>query len=36
MATGGAFVDAENAIVPLMRPDNQNGHSTIFSIASAP
>jgi hypothetical protein len=35
-ATGGAFLEAADVIIPLLRPDDPKGHSTVFSIASAP
>jgi hypothetical protein len=35
-ATGAAFLEAADAIIPLLRPDEPKGHSTVFSVASAP
>jgi len=34
-ATGDAFAEAADIIIPLIRPDDPRGHSTIFSIAEA-
>jgi hypothetical protein len=34
-ATGDAFWEAAEVIVPLLRPDDPKSHSTVFSIASA-
>lgn len=35
-ATGEAFVEAAEVIVPLIRPDDPKSHSTICAIATAP
>ena len=35
-ATGGAFVEAADVIIPLIRPDDPKSHSTVYSIATAP
>ena len=35
-ATGDAFPEAADVIIPLIRPDDQRAHSTIYSIAEAP
>lgn len=35
-ATGGAFLEAVDVVIPLLRPDDPKSHSTVFSIASAP
>ena len=35
-ATGSAFLEAADVIIPLLRPDDPKSHSTMFSIASAP
>ncbi len=35
-ATGDAFLEAAEVIVPLLRPDDPKSHSTVFSIAGAP
>jgi hypothetical protein len=36
MATGDAFTEAADAIIPFIRPDDRRAHSTVFSIAEAP
>jgi hypothetical protein len=35
-ATGDAFPEAAEAIIPFIRPDDPRRHATIFSIAEAP
>lgn len=35
-ATGDAFPEAADVIIPLIRPDDPRSHSTIFSISRAP
>ena len=35
-ATGDAFPEAAEAIIPFIRPDDPRRHTTIFSIAEAP
>ncbi len=35
-ATGDAFPEAADAIIPFIRPDDPRRHTTIFSIAEAP
>jgi hypothetical protein len=34
-ATGCAFPEAADSIIPLIRPDEPRGHSTVFSISEA-
>src|SRR4029079_3691164 len=36
MATGDAFAEAANVIIPFIRPEEARAHSTVFSIAEAP
>jgi hypothetical protein len=36
LATGDAFPEAADAIIPFIRPDDQPSNSTIFSVARAP
>ena len=36
LATGDAFPEAADVIIPFIRPDDQPSNSTIFSIARAP
>jgi hypothetical protein len=36
MATGDAFPEAADIIIPFIRPDDPRSHSTVFSIAEAP
>jgi hypothetical protein len=36
MATGNAFPEAADVIIPFIRPDEKRAHSTVFSIAEAP
>jgi hypothetical protein len=36
LATGDAFPEAADVIIPFIRPDDPRAHSTIFSIAEAP
>ena len=35
MATGDAFPEAADVIIPFIRPDEKRAHSTVFSIAEA-
>jgi hypothetical protein len=35
MATGDAFPEAADVIIPYIRPDEARAHSTVFSIAEA-
>lgn len=35
-ATGDAFAEAAEAIIPFIRPDDPRRHTTIFSLAEAP
>jgi hypothetical protein len=35
-ATGDAFPEAADAIIPFIRPDDPNSHTTVYSIARAP
>jgi hypothetical protein len=35
MATGDAFAEAADAIIPFIRPDEKRSYSTVFSIAEA-
>jgi hypothetical protein len=35
-ATGEAFPEAVDVILPFIQPDNPRGHTTVFSIAEAP
>ena len=35
-ATGDAFPEAADIIIPFIRPDDPRSHSTVFSIAEAP
>jgi hypothetical protein len=34
-ATGDAFPEAVDVIIPFIRPDDPHSHSTVFSIAEA-
>jgi hypothetical protein len=34
-STGDAFPEAVDAVIPLIRPDEPRGHSTVYSIAEA-
>jgi len=36
LATGDAFSEAADVVIPFIRPDDPHGHSTVFSIAGAP
>jgi hypothetical protein len=36
MATGEAFPEAADVIIPFIRPDDPHSYSTVFSIAEAP
>jgi hypothetical protein len=36
MATGDAFAEAADVIIPFIRPDEKRAHSTVFSIAESP
>ena len=36
LATGDAFSDAADVIIPFIQPDDPRSHTTIFSVAEAP
>ena len=36
IATGDAFPDAAETIIPFVRPEERQGHTTVFSLAQAP
>jgi hypothetical protein len=35
-ATGKAFPEAADIIIPLIRPEDHRAHSTIYSISKSP